>query len=333
MTTQPKNLPTNSPAAAIDARGLGRIYRVKGAGQSDVVALQDVSLTIPAGEVHGLLGPNGAGKTTLCKILSTILTPTSGTATVGGHDVVAEADMVRRQLGLVLGGDRGLYTGLTAQQNLEFWAAMYGIGRRETAVRIAAVLALVGLQDVTLKAERFSRGMKQRLHLARGLLADPAVLILDEPTIGMDPVSAKAFRDLVRGLNATGTTMLITTHDMAEAEALCQRVSMIDHGQILTTESPAALARLISTYERIDITDLDGDVARELVQTFAGRDEIAAATVLDTGVVRLETRQEGAVGRLLGELIALGHTGIRVGRPTLEEVYVQVIGDRGMRVQ
>jgi ABC-type Na+ transport system ATPase subunit NatA len=178
---------TDPITPAIQACGLGRVFRVKDAGQSDVVALRGVPLTIPAGEVHGLLGPNGAGKTTLCKILATILTPTAGSASVGGHDVVAEADLVRRQLGLVLGGDRGLYTGLTSIQNLAFWAAMYGIGRRETGDRIAEVVSQVGFDDVTLKVERFSRGMKQRLHLARGLLAQPVVLILDEPTIGMDP--------------------------------------------------------------------------------------------------------------------------------------------------
>jgi ABC-2 type transport system ATP-binding protein len=316
---------------AILARDLGRVYRVKGG--ADVVALQDVSLTIPAGEVHGLLGPNGAGKTTLCKILSTILTPTSGSADVGGHDVVDDPDLVRRQLGLVLGGDRGLYAGLTAEQNLAFWAAMYGIARRDTADRIAAVVSQVGLDDVTLKVEQFSRGMKQRLHLARGLLAQPAVLILDEPTIGMDPVSARAFRDLVRAVNGTGTTILITTHDMAEAEALCHRVSMIDHGQILATESPGELAKLISTYERIDVAQLDAGAAAALVTAFTGRDEVAAVTLLESGVVRIETRREGAVPVLLTALITLGHTAIHVGRPSLDEVYVHIIGDRGMRIR
>jgi len=324
---------------AVLTQGLGRVYRVphrrraSSDPQRDVVALDDVDLSIPAGEIHGLLGPNGAGKTTLAKILSTILTPSSGSASVAGFDVVEQASEVRRSIGLVLGGDRGLYGGLTAAQNLRFWASMYGMGGRLAAQRIDHVIDLVGLADVDIPAERYSRGMAQRLHLARGLLPDPAVLLLDEPTTGMDPVSSTAFRGLIRRINAAGTTILLTTHDMAEAEALCHRVSMIDRGRILATATPAALSQMLLQYERIDIRAVTDEQARDLVARFDGRDEIASAGVLDTGGVRLETKLQGAVADLLTELIGLGHTNVTVDRPSLAEVYVHIIGDRGMRVR
>lgn len=201
------------------------------------------------------------------------------------------------------------------------------------AERIEQVIELVGLAGVDFPAERYSRGMAQRLHLARGLLPDPEVLLLDEPTTGMDPVSSAAFRDLVRQINASGTTILLTTHDMAEAEALCHRVSMIDRGRILATETPAALSQMLLQYERIDVSAVPDEQAQALVARFEGRDEIASAVVLDTGIIRLETKRRGAVAELLTELIGLGCTNVTVGRPSLAEVYVHVIGDRGMRVR
>lgn len=318
----------------IEVTNLRREYRVgKGAKATTVVALDDVSLTIQEGEVHGLLGPNGAGKTTLCKILSTVLTPSSGEARVYGRDVVSEAERVRRLLGLVLGGDRGLYPKLTARENLEFWAAMYGISRRETRSRIDDVLSKVGLHETDYPVERFSRGMKQRLHLARGLMPQPRVLLLDEPTTGMDPVAAMAFRDLVHEVKAQGMTVLITTHDMAEAEAVCDRVTLIDNGRILATASPNELSRLISTFERIDVQKIEPDEAHRLALHFQSSDLVAAATISPNGALRIETKVEGAVEVILRELLDLGHVNVSVGRPGLDEVYVHVIGDRGMNLK
>ncbi len=317
---------------ALDVSKITRTYRVgKGRQAHEVIALAGVDLQVPRGEVHGLLGPNGAGKTTLCKILSTILLPTTGTAAVMGHNVVEDTESVRRLIGLVLGGDRGLYGKLSAVKNLEFWAAMYGIPARETGARISIILERVGLEATKIPVDRFSRGMKQRLHLARGLMASPEVLILDEPTIGMDPVSATAFRDLVKEVQNDGATVLITTHDMAEAEAVCDRVSLIDNGVILATESPAALGKLISTFERIDVDDA-GPAAAELAEAYARHPTVATAVVLPTGVLRIETKADGAVPALIRDLLDRGYSGIRVGAPSLNEVYVNLIGDRGMKV-
>ncbi|MGK3952489.1 ABC transporter ATP-binding protein [Microbacterium sp. I2] len=318
--------------AAIEVAALRREYRLRRA-KAPVVALDGLSLTVQAGTVHGLLGPNGAGKTTLCKILATVLVPTSGTARVGGWDVVRDAGEVRRRIGLVLGGDRGLYSKLTVRENLEFWAAMYGMPRAEASLRIPSVIARVGLADVDLHVERFSRGMKQRLHLARGLLPQPEVLILDEPTTGMDPVSARAFRDLVREVVADGATVLLTTHDMAEAEELCDEVSMIDGGRLLATSSPRALGELMTTFERIDVRTGDPSAAARLGDELARRGDVVSAVVRDESVVRVETLGRDAVADVLGAVIAAGFTQVSVTAPSLDEVYVHVIGDRGMDVK
>lgn len=316
---------------ALAVSGLQRTYITgRRRKRAEVKALRGVDLCIAPGEVHGLLGPNGAGKTTLCKILSTILLPTAGSARVLGHDVVQDAQAVRRLIGLVLGGDRGLYTKLTATANLEFWAAMYGIEAREAPRVIAGILERVGLSDAQMRVDRYSRGMKQRLHLARGLMAKPLVLLLDEPTLGMDPVSAKSFRELVSEVQQQGTTVLLTTHDMAEAEAVCDRVSLIDDGALLATESPAALGRLITTFERVDVTGVDASAARQLEQRYAGMDTVASARALADGRVRIETKQKGALADIIRDLVDAGHTGIQTGSPSLTEVYTHIIGDRGM---
>lgn len=205
-----------------------------------MVALDGLDLSVAQGSVHGLLGPNGAGKTTLCKILSTTLLPTAGRASILGHDVAADTQAVRRSIGIVLGGDRGLYGRLTARQNLELWGALYGLYGRNLRTRVAELLEEVGLTDrADDKVNGFSRGMKQRLHLARGLVGDPRVLLLDEPTTGMDPVAANSFRDFVARLKAEGRTVLLTTHDMAQAEAICDEVTLIDRGRVLTSGDPA----------------------------------------------------------------------------------------------
>jgi ABC-2 type transport system ATP-binding protein len=185
---------------AIVATHLRRVYRkgrrlLRRAGQ--IVAVDDVSFTVPRGTIFGLLGPNGAGKTTTIKMLSTLLIPTAGTATVGGYDVVRDERLVRRQLGVVLGGDRGLYAKLSARDNLILFRNLYGMTRESIARRADEMLDLVNLPDrAGERVEGFSRGMKQRLHLAKALLHDPPILILDEPTIGLDPAAAV---DLRRG--------------------------------------------------------------------------------------------------------------------------------------
>ena len=238
---------------AVDVQEIRREFTPR--KREPVTALDGVSLTIPAGEVHGLLGPNGAGKTTLVKILSTVLLPTGGRAFVCGHDVVTETKAVRPLIGIVFGGERGLYTRLSARQNLEYWGALYRLsGSADPGALSAVLLDRVGLTDrADQRVEEYSRGMKQRLHLARGLMGDARVLFLDEPTTGMDPLAAREFRALIGELKGEGRTILLTTHDMVEAETVCDRVTLIDRGRILATETPRTLGSLISRFQRIDV--------------------------------------------------------------------------------
>jgi ABC-2 type transport system ATP-binding protein len=313
---------------AVDVDNVTRVYEPRRKRDERVVALDAVSLAIPEGEIHGLLGPNGAGKTTLVKILSTVLLPTSGRARVLGHDVVAETKEVRPLIGIVFGGERGLYTRLTARQNLEYWGALYRLSAAETKRRSEELLVRVGLRDrADQRVEEFSRGMKQRLHLARGLIGDAKVLFLDEPTTGMDPLAAREFRRLIGELKAEQRTILLTTHDMVEAETVCDRVTLIDRGKILATETPRTLGSLISRFQRIDVEGADERVLAEL-EALAG---VSSVTRADGGA-RIEVHEEGATGEVLQRLVASGVTSVKTSLPSLEEVYVQLIGERGLEV-
>jgi ABC-2 type transport system ATP-binding protein len=312
--------------AAVDVREIGRVFTPR--KREPVVALDGVSLTIPQGEVHGLLGPNGAGKTTLVKILSTVLLPTSGAASVLGHDVVAEARSVRPRIGIVFGGERGLYWRLSGRQNLEYWGALYRLSRQEIRERAERLLERVGLLErADERVETYSRGMKQRLHLARGLIGDALVLFLDEPTTGMDPIAAREFRALISELRGEGRTILLATHDMPEAEALCDRVTLIDRGRILATESPRGLGRLISRFQRIDVEG----AAEPLLARIRALDGVLEVVSVADGV-RIEVDEEGATARVLKLLVDGGVTSVRTSVPSLEEVYVHLIGDRGLEV-
>lgn len=246
---------TAGPAGAggIEIVDLVREYRRTG-GRT-IRAVDRVSLSIAPGEMFGLLGPNGAGKTTTIKILNTTLLPTSGTASVAGYDVVHQTGQVRRRIGFVLGGERGLYDRLDARDNLRYFADLYGVDGRTQRRRIPELLDQVGLLDRARdRVETFSRGMKQRLHIARGLIHDPPVVLLDEPTIGLDPVAARDLRVLLRRLADDGRTVLLTTHHMHEADDLCGRIAVISGGRTIaegtaTDIKRAAAGRQITSIE------------------------------------------------------------------------------------
>ena len=312
--------------AAVEVDQVRRVFEPR--KKPPVVALDGVSLTIPVGEIHGLLGPNGAGKTTLVKILSTVLLPTSGHARVLGHDVTSETRAVRALIGIVFGGERGLYWRLTGRQNLEYWGALYKLSPRETKARAQQLIERVGLSErADERVETYSRGMKQRLHLARGLVGEATVLFLDEPTTGMDPLAAREFRTLIAELRDEGRTILLATHDMVEAETVCDRVTLIDRGKVIATESPRTLGQVISRFQRIDVEGIDGAVLDE-IRNLAG---VSNIVVVDGGA-RIEVDEEGATQVVLRQLVDAGATSVRTSLPSLEEVYIQLIGDRGLEL-
>jgi ABC-2 type transport system ATP-binding protein len=200
-------------------------------------AVADVDIEISQGEVVAILGPNGAGKTTTIRMIATLLEPTSGEISICDVDARRRPSMAREHLGVVLGGERSVYWKLTARENLSYFAALRRIPRRETAARVADVLADVELSDRADEyVERFSTGMRQRLVLARALLGRPAVLLLDEPTAGLDPQSSAHLRSRLRQLSDAGTTIVLTTHYMDEADQLADRVGIIDHGRVIALE-------------------------------------------------------------------------------------------------
>jgi ABC-2 type transport system ATP-binding protein len=230
----------------IEADGLIRTFRRRSGvlrrSTQEVAAVRGISFAIVRGELYGLLGPNGAGKSTTIKMLMTLLVPTAGTARVLGHDVVAAPARVRACVGYVAGGDKGLYERLSGWDNLRYFAELYGVPARQQRRRIGQVLELVDLDGRARdRVEGYSRGMRQRLHVARGLLHDPPVLFLDEPTIGVDPVAARNLRALIASLTRDGRTVLLTTHYMAEADELCDRIGVVARGRLLAEGTPAQL--------------------------------------------------------------------------------------------
>jgi ABC-2 type transport system ATP-binding protein len=299
-----------------------------------VEAVRGVSFDIAQGELFGLLGPNGAGKTTTIKMLITLLLPTGGTATVLGTDVVANPREVRRHIGYVFGGDRGLYERLNALDNLRYFAELYGVPPREQRERIGSLLELVGLTGREKeRVEGFSRGMRQRLHIARGLLHDPSVLFLDEPTIGIDPVGARELRATIAGLREQGKTILLTTHYMFEADELCDRIAVISDGEIVAEGTPAVLKQRVAAghvveVETFGMPDATVDAVRSLagVRT-VGVEERGQAQVLQVQVEPGAEVTSAVLGRL--QDVSVGRVSSR--EPTLEDAYVELVSASAAR--
>ncbi len=322
----------DSPAA-VDVRNLRRVYRttigVFRRRVKEVVAVDDISFSVAPGELFGLLGPNGAGKTTTVKMLTTLLIPTSGTATVLGRDVVRQADTLRSQIGFIFGGERGLYWRLSGQDNLRYFASLYSVEPDVARTRIPYLLELVGLKDrAKEKVEGYSRGMMQRLHIARTLIHDPDVLFLDEPTIGLDPVGARELRQVILNLQSEHKTILLTTHYMFEADALCQRVAVINKGRIIAMDTPDALKSHVSDLAvvEMDVYGMEAGVVERL-RGLPFVDTVSVENVDQRQALRVQTRRGSeAVPDLMTVL-----SGVRVGKvvvrePTLEDAYVRLVG-------
>ncbi len=321
---------TDSDVPVVACTGLGRVYGSRGPlGRGrETVALRDLTLDIPRGHVFGLLGPNGAGKTTTVRILATLLTPTAGSATVLGYDVVREASQVRRNIGLILGGERGLYGRLTGLENLMYFGALNHINPKVLRRRAGDLLDMVGLSErADSRAEEYSRGMKQRLHIARGLLTDPAVVFMDEPTIGLDPEIAQDLRQLVPQLAAQGKTILLTTHYMLEADQLCETIAIINRGELVALGSPTDIKREFSKVSVREVTvsqtrpGLADDLRRiEAVQ----RVDVMAEGMLSKFVIQVDARAD-LTSEIATTIGADNVEGVVTREPTLEEAYLSIL--------
>jgi ABC-2 type transport system ATP-binding protein len=318
--------------AVIEAQALRRTYRTTTGifrrRALDLEAVRGIDFEVGDGELFGLLGPNGAGKTTTIKMLITLLLPTSGSARVLGYDVASEPQAVRERIGYVFGGERGLYERLSALDNLRYFAELYGVEPRRQRARIAELLELVGLTGREReRVEGFSRGMRQRLHIARGLLHDPPVLFLDEPTIGVDPVGARDLRATIASLSEEGKTILLTTHYMFEADALCDRIAVINKGRIVAEGSPADLKARVADRTVLEIEAFG--VSEEAIARLRQLEGVRSVSVEDRDQAQLLLVQSAA-GHELSTEVERHLDGARLGRvvvrePTLEDAYVSLV--------
>jgi len=291
-------------------------------------ALRGISFSVERGELFGLLGPNGAGKTTTIKILATLLVPTGGSARVLGLDPVRQASVLRRSIGYVFGGDRGLYERLSALDNLRYFADLYRVPWSRRSRRIDELLELVGLKGREReRVETYSRGMRQRLHIARGLLHDPPVLLLDEPTIGLDPVGARELRQMIQALRDAGKTILLTTHYMFEADELCDRVAVIAAGRILAEGRPAELKRAVADRTVVEIQAFGVDDGMlERLRAVPGVASVGVETVEQAQLILVQSaRGSELLQPLLHELRDASVGRVVAREPTLEDAYVELV--------
>lgn len=298
---------------AVAVRGLKKSY-------GKVEAVKGVDFEVAPGEVFGFLGPNGAGKTTTISMLCTLINPTGGSATVAGHDVVSQRDEVRRNIGLVF-QDQTLDGYLTAEQNLRFHAELYGVPKELLADRLKQVLEMVVLWDrKDSKVMTFSGGMKRRLEIARGLMHSPRVLFLDEPTVGLDPQTRSAIWGYINKLRRVeDITIFMTTHYMEEAE-FCDRIAIIDHGEIVVIDSPEALKASVGK-DRVQIQTADDEAAIAALNERFGLD----AAVREGQVTFAVASGEEFVPRLFAEL-GLPIRSVSVSRPSLDDVFMSYTG-------
>jgi ABC-2 type transport system ATP-binding protein len=334
---RPEGTTSGSPEdLAIEVRGLRRVYNVK---PKPVVALDGVDLEVRPGEFFGLLGPNGAGKTTLIKILTTLLLPSEGTARVFGFDVEHETAQIRRIMNMVAGGEQSGYGILVVREQLWMFTQFYGMSNRDGWRRVDELIEAVGLQEqANQRVSTLSTGQRQKMNLARGLLNDPWILFLDEPTLGLDVAAARSMRELILEWKAAapGRTVLLTTHYMAEADELCERIAIVDHGRILASGTPAELKRRVQRESifRVELDQLAGGAAAlsrlpgVVSASEAADTETGEATDRQVVVMNLVLEDDSALGDVVGALAAHGShiLGLRKSEPTLEDVFVELVG-------
>ncbi len=289
-------------------------------------AVDNISFKVKKGELFGLLGPNGAGKTTTINMLSTLLTPSSGSAKVAGYDIIKERDKVRRNIGIVF-QEPALDNRLTGRENLEFHATMYGMNKEERKKRINEVLELVELKDkADILVENYSGGMKRRLEIARGLVHRPKVLFLDEPTLGLDAHTRRRIWDYIKKLNEENKiTIILTTHYMEEADYLCDRIAIIDYGKIVAIDTPKRLKDRVGgdviTFELEGSNDEFMDLVKKLRFVKSVKKHNDKLTVM---VEKGEKRIPQLIN--LAQKKGIGVKSVSLRKPSLEDVFLYFTG-------
>lgn len=296
-------------------------------------AVDGVSLQIEQGEVFGLLGPNGAGKSTTIRMLCTLLEPSSGTALVNGYDIRKQANRVRQSLGTVLAGERSIYWKLTARENLEYFAALYHLPPALARKRIDELLERMELKARANElVEKYSTGMRQRVSISKALLARPPIILLDEPTLGLDPQAARQVRELVLGLKAEGHTILLTTHYMEEADQLSDRIGIIDQGRIIALDTPAALKQRIQQKDviRLEVAGWKPEISIAL-QNLPQVENLAYRRMGEEALweVNLHTaNSRAALPEIIDHVNQNGThlVNMNIVQPSLEDVFIHLTG-------
>ncbi len=304
---------------AIEVRDLTKAF-------GDVVAVAGIRFEVKRGEVFSLLGPNGAGKSTAISIISGLLAPDSGDALVMGHSILKESMAARRSLGVVP-QEIALYNDMSARENLVFWGRMYGLSGKDLEARVDEMLAAVGLVERQKgRVGTFSGGMKRRVNIAAALVHSPAVVIMDEPTVGIDPQSRRHILDHVKELNRKGTSVLYTTHYMEEAEELSHRIAIMDKGKVIAGGTRDELVRMVGEQARIDlaVTGEPGKAA-EAWRAVAG---VSQATVAEGRVEVLAADSDAVVPRLFESAAQSGFhiSSVDIKEPNLETVFLSLTG-------
>lgn len=295
----------------------------------DFTAVDNLSLEVDEGEIFGFLGPNGAGKSTTIRMLCTLSQPTSGSAKVAGYDLIKESSKVRRNIGLVA-EKMIMYDRLTAAENLRFFGKLYAMPKQKLEERIKELLELVNMQEwKNTQISKFSTGMKQRINVIRALLPEPEILFMDEPTLGLDPQTTFSIRDITREINQEGVTVILTTHAMTEAEALSDRVAIIDQGKIAALDTPQNLKTIISGGDTavfgIKIPNLDS----KLINKIKSLDVVTAVVQQDDYNLKISSTSGNALNEIIDTIRGEGGNLLSVtgsNESTLEDVFLAVTG-------
>jgi len=312
---------------AIEVQGLTKRF-------GNFTAVDDVTFNVRNKEIFGFLGPNGAGKSTTIRVLCTLARPTAGDAKVAGYDLIREGDKVRARIGLV-SEKMIMYERLTAAENLRFFGNLYQMPKQKIEKRIDELLALVNMsQWKNAQIGTYSTGMKQRINVIRALLTEPEIIFMDEPTLGLDPQTTLSIRDLIRSINKAGTTVILTTHAMLEAEALSDRVAIIDHGKIVALDTPANLKKLIEDKNMTVFSVRIQNLTPLLVEKIKGLDCVAAIDQPDAYDLKISAKGSEGFDRIIDTIRHDGGniTMINTNEPTLEDVFLSVTG-KAMRDQ
>ncbi|MDX2162766.1 MAG: ABC transporter ATP-binding protein [bacterium] len=328
------------PSLAIKTIDLGRVYKIRGpkkqGDKKELIALSNVNLEVPRGQLFGLLGPNGAGKTTLIKILCTLLLPTSGVGLVDGLNVARQTQEVRRRISMVSGGETSGFGLLTIEENLWMFARLYGLDNKITRHRIGELLEILGIADrARTKISDLSTGLRQKMNFVRGFLTDPNVVFLDEPTLGLDVTAARDVRAFVKQWMSDhpDRTLLLTTHYMAEADELCDRLAIIDQGKLLKDDTPENLKRELqrSAIFNLKVQPIGGKPQNGArLENIPGVQTAAFADHAEFTEINLTLEQEDALPGVLAHLGERGSSLIALEKrePSLEDVFIGLVGRR-----